>query len=62
MPERLDCPICGKPVAIAPKERPASFPFCSSRCRDRDFGRWANGEYAVAAEAPSAGDETGQAQ
>jgi endogenous inhibitor of DNA gyrase (YacG/DUF329 family) len=51
MPEPLACPICGKPVAIAPERRPASFPFCTARCRDRDFGRWIDGAYAVAGEA-----------
>lgn len=37
------CPICGKP-------REERFrPFCSRRCRDRDFINWADGRYAVPA-------------
>jgi endogenous inhibitor of DNA gyrase (YacG/DUF329 family) len=62
MAERLDCPICGKPVAFAPQERPASFPFCSARCRDRDFGRWANGDYVVASDPAAADTEDGQSK
>ena len=35
------CPICRKP-------RSDEFaPFCSSRCRDRDLGRWFSEGYAV---------------
>ncbi len=35
------CPICRKP-------RSAEFaPFCSSRCRDIDLGRWFGEGYAV---------------
>ena len=35
------CPICRKP-------RSDEFaPFCSSRCRDLDLGRWFNEGYAV---------------
>jgi endogenous inhibitor of DNA gyrase (YacG/DUF329 family) len=30
------------------ERRPSSFPFCSARCRDRDFGTWIAGGYAVA--------------
>jgi endogenous inhibitor of DNA gyrase (YacG/DUF329 family) len=48
--QSLTCPTCGKPVAIAAERRPASFPFCSARCRDRDFGKWIDGEYAIAGE------------
>jgi hypothetical protein len=28
-------------------ERPASFPFCSPRCRQRDLGAWIDGRYVV---------------
>jgi endogenous inhibitor of DNA gyrase (YacG/DUF329 family) len=28
----------------------AHFPFCSSRCRDRDLGAWLNGSYAISQE------------
>lgn len=40
------CPICRKDVqarAVNP-----SFPFCSSRCRQVDLGKWVTEEYRVA--------------
>jgi endogenous inhibitor of DNA gyrase (YacG/DUF329 family) len=37
------CPTCGKPSVYAER------PFCSRRCRLLDFGRWANGTYAIPA-------------
>ena len=36
------CPICRRPGEAAYR------PFCSRRCRDRDFGRWIEGFYTVA--------------
>lgn len=42
---RLKCPICKKPV----KDKAPDFPFCSERCRTVDLGKWASGEYVVAA-------------
>jgi endogenous inhibitor of DNA gyrase (YacG/DUF329 family) len=50
MPDELACPTCGKPVVISADARPSSFPFCSTRCRHRDFGRWVDGAYVVAGE------------
>jgi endogenous inhibitor of DNA gyrase (YacG/DUF329 family) len=52
------CPICGKPAAAQHR------PFCSSRCRTIDLGRWLKGSYAVPTdEAPDdlqpPGDEDG---
>ena len=38
------CPICGKPVTS--KDRP----FCSTRCRNIDLGRWLRGVYRVETE------------
>lgn len=35
------CPICGKP------RNPEVRPFCSRRCRDRDFLGWAEERYAI---------------
>ena len=35
------CPICKKPRSEE------FFPFCSSRCRDRDLSRWFGETYAV---------------
>ena len=40
----LRCPICKKPV----KSADADFPFCSSRCRTIDLGKWASGAYVIA--------------
>jgi endogenous inhibitor of DNA gyrase (YacG/DUF329 family) len=46
--DTLACPTCARPILIAGPERPATFPFCSPRCRDRDLGAWFNGRYTVA--------------
>jgi endogenous inhibitor of DNA gyrase (YacG/DUF329 family) len=35
-------------VLSAGQDRPREFPFCSSRCRDRDLGAWFAGRYTVA--------------
>lgn len=35
------CPICRKPAEHATR------PFCSSRCRDVDLGRWFGGSYTA---------------
>jgi endogenous inhibitor of DNA gyrase (YacG/DUF329 family) len=50
MPADPRCPVCSRPMAAGPDGRPATFPFCSTRCRDRDLGAWMNGSYAVAGE------------
>lgn len=39
------CPICEKPAA--PRAENRTFPFCSSRCKQRDLGKWLDGAYAV---------------
>lgn len=41
------CPICSEP---APREGNDAFPFCSSRCRLLDLGKWLDGDYRVAGE------------
>jgi len=46
----MNCPICKKPVPDEGPDRPATYPFCSERCKLIDFGAWANEEYAVPAE------------
>ncbi len=46
----LPCPTCGIPVLIPADQRPESFPFCSSRCRVRDLGAWADGRHVVPGE------------
>jgi uncharacterized protein len=44
----ITCPICRKPLPISESGLPATFPFCSKRCRDVDFFRWSEGKYAIA--------------
>ncbi|MBI2819921.1 MAG: DNA gyrase inhibitor YacG, partial [Acidobacteria bacterium] len=39
----INCPICGRPVAISEP----LLPFCSERCRLLDLGNWASGRYAI---------------
>jgi len=39
------CPTCGAPVPPASE----AFPFCSSRCRLVDLGRWLDEEYRIPA-------------
>jgi uncharacterized protein len=43
------CPICGKPAQMDHR------PFCSSRCRLIDLGRWLGGEYRI--ETPEAPED-----
>jgi endogenous inhibitor of DNA gyrase (YacG/DUF329 family) len=38
------CPICRQPTD---SETDRDFPFCSERCRMRDLGAWATGQYKV---------------
>jgi endogenous inhibitor of DNA gyrase (YacG/DUF329 family) len=47
MASTLSCPTCARPIAVEPESRPAAFPFCSERCRLRDFGRWMDGSHAI---------------
>ncbi|MBV1918112.1 MAG: DNA gyrase inhibitor YacG [Sphingomonadaceae bacterium] len=35
------CPVCRQPRI------PEHAPFCSSRCRDRDLGKWLDDSYCV---------------
>lgn len=44
----LRCPICKKEVAEpGGSAAPATFPFCSERCKDVDLGRWLDGKYQI---------------
>jgi endogenous inhibitor of DNA gyrase (YacG/DUF329 family) len=45
----MGCPICKKPVEDPPPQgqAPATFPFCSERCKLIDLGRWLDGKYQV---------------
>ena len=49
------CPRCEKPVAWI-KENEFR-PFCSDRCKNIDFGAWANEEYRIANATPPDGDD-----
>lgn len=39
------CPICKKDVK--PRGENSSFPFCSTRCKTIDLGKWVNEEYRI---------------
>jgi hypothetical protein len=43
----LTCPICQKPVPVAPDDAVKFQPFCSERCRQVDLIRWFDGKYAI---------------
>ena len=42
------CPICNKDVQ--PRAQNSAFPFCSTRCKAVDLGKWLNEEYRMPAE------------
>jgi len=42
----LKCPTCGAAVSADSD----AFPFCSTRCRMVDLGRWLDGRYVVSRE------------
>lgn len=39
----VKCPTCQSPV----EESTKTFPFCTSRCKTIDLGRWFNEDYKV---------------
>ena len=45
------CPVCGR--AAVPEHRP----FCSTRCRDVDLGRWLKGVYVIPGRPPGEEDD-----
>lgn len=47
MISRRTCPVCDKALPVDSAEAERAFPFCSLRCRQIDFFRWAEGKYAV---------------
>lgn len=47
MIKRSTCPVCRKEL---PSETPKTVPFCSERCQQVDFFRWADGRYAIVEE------------
>lgn len=46
-----DCRICGRRVEYTGR-LPALHPFCSSRCRWVDLGRWFRGQYSIDSDLP----------
>ena len=42
----VTCPICERQIP-AQDGMPATFPFCSDRCRKVDLFRWFDGKYAI---------------
>ncbi|MBI5101217.1 MAG: DNA gyrase inhibitor YacG [Nitrospirae bacterium] len=51
---KIRCPICKE---MTTWEENPNRPFCSGRCRLRDLGAWASGQYRVAGEKEDEGDE-----
>lgn len=48
------CPICEKEVgARADNDH---FPFCSTRCKNEDLGKWLGGDYVFAGRPANAGE------
>jgi endogenous inhibitor of DNA gyrase (YacG/DUF329 family) len=41
--------LCGRTFTYDPSALPASFPFCSRRCKEADLGMWVTEEYRVPA-------------
>ncbi len=51
------CSVCGKPTSYE-GALPALYPFCTSRCRLIDLGRWFNEQYSIDRDlSPEDGDE-----
>jgi uncharacterized protein len=45
------CPICD--ATVQPRAENPSFPFCTTRCKTIDLGKWVNEEYRI----PMQGEE-----
>jgi hypothetical protein len=41
----MQCPTCTKEVRGPPENK--AFPFCSSRCRTIDLGKWLDGDFRI---------------
>jgi endogenous inhibitor of DNA gyrase (YacG/DUF329 family) len=55
----MACPICHAPAA--PRAVNPSFPFCGSRCKQLDLGKWLFEEYRMPATETSDDDDEAQA-
>jgi len=53
MPQKHNCPTCGKPISSNRAESLPYFPFCSERCKLIDLGQWFDGGYAIPCDTPS---------
>ncbi len=42
--DKLRCPVCGKPADF---NTPPVGPFCSSRCKTIDLGKWLGEEHRI---------------
>ncbi len=52
------CPICKRPVPTPPADGPrGDFPFCTSRCKLIDLGRWLDGAYQIPVDGAPDGDD-----
>lgn len=43
----FECPTCGKVTSVNRADEAPFRPFCSSRCKMVDLGRWLDGTYRV---------------
>lgn len=48
----MRCPTCKKEVTDDGPDKPATYPFCSERCRLIDLGRWLDEKYQIPAVEP----------
>jgi len=48
---KVSCPICDRLMQSQEQAEWPQFPFCSTRCRIIDLGRWLGEAYGVAADA-----------
>ena len=58
-PVQLQCPICDRKFD---REATTAMPFCSSRCRQVDLGRWLNESYGIPCEGNDDSEEFGASQ
>jgi len=52
---RTRCPTCEEEMIGPDRSAWPDFPFCSSRCRLIDLGRWLGGRYHVSADPEESG-------
>lgn len=50
------CRYCGRPMPEG--EQAPTFPFCSSRCKMADLGRWMSGDYRISEPFPRDEDDS----